>query len=113
MTDAAYMGSKLLQEAIYPLNWSLLCLVLGLWCLVRNRRRAAISLQVVGLALLIAPATGYLAEALMAPLESTYPVKMVDLYEPADLIVVLGGTQAPLRAPRLEAEETNGARLQM
>jgi len=113
MADAAFLGSKLLQEAIYPLNWSLLCLVLGLWCMVRNRRRAAIGLQVAGLALLIVPATGFFAEALMAPLESTYQPRVVDLYEPADLIVVLGGTQAPLRAPRVEAEEVNGARLQM
>jgi len=113
MADAAYVGSKLLQEAIYPLNWSLLCLVLGLWCMIRQRRRAAIGLQIVGLALLIAPATGFVAQTLMAPLELAYPARVVDLYEPADAIVVLGGTQAPLRAPRLEAEETHGARLQM
>jgi uncharacterized SAM-binding protein YcdF (DUF218 family) len=112
MSDVAFLGSKLLQEAIYPFNWSLLCLLLGLSYTVRGRRKTAIGLQSAGLILLVVPSMGYVSEALMMPLESTFPVRRIDDYAPADLIVLLGGTTGQLRGLRIEAEEMRGARVQ-
>jgi uncharacterized SAM-binding protein YcdF (DUF218 family) len=112
MADAAYTLGKLLQEGISPFNWAMLFLFASLAAFWRNKRKGAIRFQIAGLALLLVPATGFVAEAMMRPLENAYPVKPVDEYAPAELIVVLGGTTAAVRPPRIDAEEINGARLQ-
>ena len=112
MDDVVFLVSKLLQETIYPFNWAVLCLVVAMFALRRKRIRAAAWLQLVGLLLLLVPATGFFSEALITPLESVYPPRKVEDYTEADLIVVLGGTAAAVQPPRLEAEELNGARLQ-
>ena len=104
MGDIVFIPGKLLQEAIYPFNWAILCFVVAAFAIYRNRTRLAIRIQIAGLLLLIVPATGFFAELLIKPLESTFPSRNLDEYPEADLIVVLGGTAAAVRAPRLEAE---------
>jgi uncharacterized SAM-binding protein YcdF (DUF218 family) len=112
MSTLTFFAYKLAQEAIYPMNWALLCLMLAYLCVRRQRPVAGRRFLVIGLLLFVVPSTGFMAEALMAPLESIHPAKRIHEYPDADLIVVLGGTTGAVREPRLEAEEIHGARLQ-
>jgi uncharacterized SAM-binding protein YcdF (DUF218 family) len=111
MADPMFLAYKLSQEALYPLNWAILFLLISLFLMRRKRTRGAAWCQLFGLLLLIVPSTGCVAEALMHPLESMYPAKRVEDYTAAEAIVVLGGTTAATSLPRLEAEEIRGARL--
>lgn len=110
--DIVYLPGKLLQEAIYPFNWAVLCLLIATYSMLRRNTRSAVRFQIAGLILLLVPSTGFFSEALVNPLESVYPSRKIDEYSEADLIVVLGGTAGAVRGPRLEPEEMNGARLQ-
>jgi uncharacterized SAM-binding protein YcdF (DUF218 family) len=113
MSHIAYYASKILQEFIFPYNLALLLMAIGLLCLYRNRVRAAKRTLLAAFLLLALPGTGYVNWLLLKPLESAYPARLAKDYPTADVIVVLGGTTARLAPPRLEAEETHGARLQM
>lgn len=112
MGDIVYLPGKLLQEAIYPFNWAILCFFVSAYLVRRNRNRIAFRIQMIGLFMLIVPATGYFSRALIAPLESLFPAIKSEDAPNVDAIVVLGGTTAKMLPPRLEAEELYGARLQ-
>jgi uncharacterized SAM-binding protein YcdF (DUF218 family) len=113
MSSTFFFASKLLSEFIYPFNLAVVCLLASWWLVGRQRWRWAWRLQTLGLLLLLVPATGHMSEWLLASLEGVHPPKRAADYPAADAIVVLGGTSAPVVPPRLEAEEMNGARLQM
>ncbi len=103
---------KIAQEFFFPFNLALIALIAGLICLVRKNTRWATRLIIVGLIFLVVPAMPVLTHLLLADLESTYPSRHSEDYPKSDAIVVLGGTAAPLLAPRLEVEEYgDGGRL--
>jgi uncharacterized SAM-binding protein YcdF (DUF218 family) len=61
--------------------------------------------------LLTIPAIPEVSDLLMAPLERGYPARRAADYPNADAIVILGGSVPAVKPPRVEAEETGGARV--
>ncbi len=106
-----YHFSKVAQLLIYPLNIALIMLVVTYYCQRRGRLVAARRLIIANLAFLWILSLPIVANAMMLKLESTYPVKTLLSYPKADAIVVLGGSVGPVLKPRLEAEESGGARV--
>ncbi len=93
---------KWLGSMLSPLSLTLLCLIAGLLCCARGRRRAGISLIVAATALLLAASQNQLSIWLVAPLENQFisaPAFSPDAPLPApwrdcEIVAVLGGGHA-------------------
>lgn len=95
--------SKILVHLIYPLP--IACLLLGAWWAGSRRPRLGRGLLVAGLVLLWLLSTAPVADLLLLPLETHYPV--VENPAHADAVVVLTGmvdTKAA-RGDQVEMEE--------
>src|SRR5687768_10408235 len=78
MADLVFVATKLLQEALYPINWAILFFLISFFLMRCKRTRGAAWFQFLGLLLLIVPSTGCVAEALMHPLETASPIKRIE-----------------------------------
>ena len=91
LTMISFELTKLLSLLVFPLSQSLLLLLLALLARLVGGTRSVTMLLLVAVAWLYACSTGYVADALMASLESDYPARSVSKTDGADAIVVLGG----------------------
>lgn len=89
MDSVFFIASKLIGALLRPDTWIVLALAVVVLALVLNRRRIALWVGSITLALLVALAILPLGDLLLQPIERTYPA------EPAlgqvDGIIVLGG----------------------
>ena len=104
--------TKLLSLLIYPLSLSLALLVLAGLLRLIGVSRFATGLSLLAISWLYATSTAYVADALMASLESKYPPRAVSKTDTADAIVVLGGaTSGATHGHRLADMNGQGDRL--
>ena len=105
-----YYISKFLQQFVFPLNLTLLLLLIAWFLEHRNRKRAARVCFFAAFVWLYCVSTPFVAILLGTPLEGAFPSLPIADYPQADAIVVLGGTEGPTVPPRIEAEEIHGSR---
>ena len=91
MSMISFQLTKLLSLLVYPLSQALLLLLLALLARLVGGTRSVTVLLLIAVAWLYACSTAYVADLLMASLESDYPARTVSRIERADAIVVLGG----------------------
>jgi len=97
-------AAKLLATLLLPLHASLLLGLAALGLAARRRPRAALAASALALSTLWAASTPRLAVALVSSLEARFPPVAPADSPPADAIVVLGGSLASTRPPRLGPE---------
>ena len=83
--------TKLLSLLAYPLSQGLLLLLLAILVRLIGGTRSATVLITLAFVWLYASSTGFVADGLMASLESDYRARSVSKIEKAEAIVVLGG----------------------
>lgn len=102
---------KFLLELSRPINLIVFLLFFSLFKLGRKQIKWGFySLALALLALLFCSSNG-LSNTLLFHLETQFPALAVTAPEPADAIVVLGGTVVPAKKPREQPEEPYGERL--
>lgn len=103
------MWTKVVGQALLPLNVAIEAALLALVLRRFGRRRLAAAAFGLGLGVLWLASTPVLSEALVAAVESRNPPVPMDAVPAADAIVVLGGAIGPARPPRLAADLSDGA----
>lgn len=103
------MLTKVLAQALMPLNFALEAALLAVLLRRLGWRRTSNGLFAAGLAVLWLASTPVLAEALVASLERAHPACVVATAPKADAIVVLGGALGPALPPRVEPDLSDGA----
>jgi uncharacterized SAM-binding protein YcdF (DUF218 family) len=98
---------KLAAQLALPLSAALVLMALASACLALRWRRGAALLLGVALAVLGGASTPWLAERLVAPLESAHPPTPLAALPSADAILVLGGGTKPALPPREFPELAN------
>lgn len=106
-----FYASKFLQQFAYPFNLAALSLLAAWLCLHRGKSAAAKKWLTAGLILTLVPAVPIFGDLLLTELETAVESPPIANYPKAEAIVVLGGSSAPARRPRNEAEEMGGARM--
>ena len=108
----SFEATKLASLLVYPLSQALLLIVLGLVLRAVGARRLATVFTVIAVVWLYMSSTGFVADRLMASLESGYPARSVPKIERADAIVGLGGaTRGATHGNRLGDMSGQGDRL--
>ncbi|MEP1473101.1 MAG: YdcF family protein [Halieaceae bacterium] len=104
--------TKILSLLVYPLSQSLVILLLALLARLFGGTRSVTILLLVAIGWLYTCSTAYVADALMASLESEYPARTVSKVDKAEAIVVLGGaTNGTTHGNRLADMNGQGDRL--
>lgn len=89
MDTLFFIASKLIGALLRPDTWIVLALAVVVLALVLNRRRVALWVGSITLALLVALAIMPLGDLLLQPIERTYPAEPA--LDQVDGIIVLGG----------------------
>ncbi len=103
------MWTKVLGQALLPLNLAIEATLLALLLRRLGRRRLANVLFGLGFAVLVASSIPVVAQGLVRGLEGQHAPMSVETTPTADAIVLLGGALGPARPPRLSAELTDGS----
>ncbi len=106
-----FVASKVLQELIWPLNWTFAGLAAAFFFLRKDRARAGMLSLVATAAALSVFSSPLVATLMRRSLEDAYPSRPIAEYPEAGAIVVLGGSVAGVIPPRYEPEEVSGSRL--
>ncbi|NBX67695.1 MAG: YdcF family protein [Proteobacteria bacterium] len=102
---------KFLLEISRPFNIVLVFLLFSLFQLARKKAKCALCFLTLAVLFLFLFSSPALSNSLLLKLETQFPALAVTAPEPADAIVVLGGTVVPAKKPREQPEEPHGERL--
>lgn len=103
------MWTKLVGQALLPLNLAIEAVLLALLLRRLGRRRLAAFVFWVGFGVLLLASIPVVSHGLVRGLEGQYPPSSIEATPTADAIVVLGGALAPIEPPRRSAELTDGS----
>jgi uncharacterized SAM-binding protein YcdF (DUF218 family) len=101
--------TKVLTQLAYPLNLSMVLILLAGLAFWRNRRRLGGLLLGASLATLLVCSSPVCTDYLRASLERVYPPVLIEALPDAGAIVVLSGVIEPAIPPRLDAHLGRGA----
>ncbi len=105
----SYSLTKLLPLLLMPLGLGVFLLLLAFVLVYRHKRGAAMVSIGLAILLLVLPSLPTVASALIWSLESQYPARPSDSFEPAECIIVLGGTLGADVLPRQALELTDSS----
>ncbi len=103
--------SKIAQEFLYPLNITLILMIVGLLATWKKRPRLVIGSFATAFLLLLLCSMPVVSELLLSPIESAHPTVPINSCPKADVIITLGGSLAPSYFTKEVPEEQTGSRL--
>jgi uncharacterized SAM-binding protein YcdF (DUF218 family) len=106
-----YTLSKILQPLLWPYNIGLTLLLFSACALLIGRARSSRYFLVAAICVLVFPSLPFIAMPLLSSLESQYPPLSLTEVQPADAIVVFGGTVLGIDPPRKQIQESDGSRV--
>jgi len=86
---------KLFALFVYPLGVALVGLIIASFALLRNWRKAGLIIILACILGLWIASTPVFSRWISATLETQYPAEPVASYQPADIIILLGGSLSP------------------
>jgi len=86
---------KLFALFAYPLGLALVGLIIGLFALLWNWRKTGLIIVLACVLGLWTASTPVFSHWLLSTLESQYPAEPITSYQPADIIILLGGSLSP------------------
>lgn len=103
------MWTKVVGQALLPLNLAFEATILALLLRRLGRRRLAALVFGLGFLVLLLGSIPVVAQGLVRGLEGQHPPLPIEATPTADAIVLLGGALGPARPPRLTAELSDGS----